>query len=132
MKNLFTWKAGVAALGLILLCAAPVSAQSTGIRADVPFAFSAANQNLPAGAYRFSLDVDQKVVRITEENGNRVWLVRLVSGGEDRGRATIDTGLLRFKRNGNSHDLRGVFPAGSMFGKSVMPSAVPKEIGPAK
>jgi hypothetical protein len=128
MKNLFSWKSAAGLLGLVALLAAPVAAQAPAVRADVPFAFTVADQTLPAGAYRFSVEFDQKLVRITEEGGNKVWLARIVAGGSDREAANLDNGLLRFSRHGDRYLLNGVWRAGAVRGAAVMPSRLPREV----
>ena len=128
MKLLFSWKSAALCAGLLVLCLAPASAQ-TAIRVDIPFAFTAANQTLPAGEYRFSVDADQRVVRIVEEHSRNIWLVRVIAGGEVRDSANIDKGMLRFTRRGMRHDLNSIWLSGSTLGTAVMRSKVPRELG---
>ena len=114
------------------LLVGPASAQTPGIKADIPFAFTAANQTLPAGEYRFWVDTDQQVVRIAEEHGKKIWLVRMVGGGEVRDRTEIDKGKLRFIRRGERLDLNGLWLSGSTRGTAVMRSRVPREMSGAR
>ena len=128
MKNLFSWKSAVGVLGMAVLMAGTSAAQSPSVRADVPFAFTVADQTLPAGAYRFSVEFDQKFVRITEEAGNKVWLARVVAGGSDRAAGDPNGGLLRFTRHGDRYLLTGIWGAGAVRGSAVMPSRLPREL----
>ena len=128
MNSLRLWKVAVCA-GLLALSAGVASAQAPGLRADVPFAFTAADQLLPAGEYRYSLDTTQTFVRIVEEYGNKIWLVRLVAGDPDRRQSNIDKGLLRFTRAGDRYYLNALWLSGSAQGKSMMPSRIPRELG---
>ena len=128
MKNVFSWKSAAVCAGLLAFCVAPAARSRAGIKADIPFAFTAANQTLPAGEYRFSVDPDQRVVRIAEEHGKKIWLVRMIAGGEVRDRSDIDRGMLRFTRRGGRHDLNGLWLSGSTLGTAVMRSRVPREL----
>jgi hypothetical protein len=128
MKNLFSWKFAAGLLGMATLIAATAAAQAPAIRADVPFAFTIADQTLPAGAYRFSVELDHKLVRITDEGGKKVWLARIVAGGFDRAGGDLNGGLLRFDRHGDRYLLSGVWRAGAVRGSAVMPSRLPREL----
>jgi hypothetical protein len=121
MKNLLL-------LGVAVLAAAPAFAQSPSIQADIPFAFTVSDQTLAAGAYRFDIDLFQRVVRIKEANGNRVWMAPVFPGGSDRAAANLHRGLLRFDRHGDRYLLNGVWAAGSTRGTAVRPSRLPREL----
>jgi hypothetical protein len=128
MNKLFSWKSAAVVLGLIVLPAVPAAAQGSAIQADIPFAFTVSDQTLPAGEYRFDVNLHQKVVRISQKSGNRVWLARLAAGGSDRSTANLDRGLLRFDRHGDRYLLSGVWAPGSARSTAVMPSRLPREL----
>jgi hypothetical protein len=131
MYRVFSWKSAAVCAGLLVLGMAPAKALTPGIRADIPFAFTAANQTLPPGEYRFSVDSDQRVVRITEEHGRKMWLVRMIAGGEVRDLHEVDKGMLRFTRRGQFRDLDGLWLSGSTLGNAVMRSKVKRELSAA-
>lgn len=125
MKKLLSWMWVAPALALPLFLATPASAQSPGVRAEIPFTFTVCDQVLPPGDYEFLKDGAS--IRITRSDSNRVWLARVVAGGEDRSSPDIDKGLLRFDRRGDLYLLRGMWRAGAKLGYAVMPSRAPRE-----
>ena len=79
-------------IAMALVAIAMPFAKAQSLRADVPFAFRAAGQTLPAGAYRVELAGRfSEVVVLTAEDGSRA-VVLLPTGGTSLGRATISTG----------------------------------------
>ena len=131
MKNLFSWKSVAVSVGLLALLAAPANAQSPAIRADVPFAFTAANQTLPPGQYRFAIEVDRMLLKITDLDGTGIWVARLVPGGSDRHVVDLEKGMLRFHQYGGRYFLSDIWRSGTVQGNALMPSRVPKELGSA-
>jgi hypothetical protein len=128
MKKLFSWKSAAVLPVLVVLLAAPAAAQTPAVRADVPFAFTVADQTFPAGVYRFSVDLDHMLVVIREERGLGIWLARLVPGDSSRPLRDTEKGLLRFYKYGDRHVLNGIWRAGSAQGNAVTPSRLPREL----
>lgn len=87
---------------------------------------------LPAGEYRFDLDFDHMLVRVRDERGTAVWLLRLTPGGGRRPLANLDTALLRFEQYGNRYVLNGIWGAGRVEGIAVTPSRIPRELAKTK
>jgi hypothetical protein len=128
MKKLFSWKSAAVLAGLVVLLAAPAAAQTPAVRAEVPFAFTVADQTFPAGEYRFLIDSDRMVVHIREERGLGIWLARLIPGASDRPKGNAEKGLLRFYKYGDRYVLNGIWRAGSAQGNAVTPSRLPREL----
>lgn len=125
MKNLLSWMSAAACLGLPLLLATPAAAQAPAIRAEVPFTFTVCDQVLPPGEYEFLKEGSS--IRITRTDSTKIWLARVVGGGEDRSSQNLDKGMLRFDRHGDRYLLRGMWRAGATSSYAVMPSRVPRE-----
>lgn len=119
MKHLFSWKSNAVALGLALVCAAAASAQS-GMRVDVPFAFTAGNRVLPAGEYRVVVDATHGYSRILPADGQAVCVVQLTPGTAERDGAKAGRGVLRFEKHGSRYTLVGIWQAGSVAGNEVV------------
>lgn len=123
MKNLFFCTLAIA---LLAVCAAPVYAQSTAFRADVPFAFTVGNTVLPAGQYQFSVEPRQTLTRIVPVDSRKVSFAML-SAGEYRSAATLEKGLLRFEKYGQHYILSAIWGAGSQAGNRVVGAKRPVE-----
>jgi hypothetical protein len=128
MKNLF---AVTVALALLVVWAAPVAAQPA-MRVDIPFAFTAGNQSLPAGEYRFTIDHDRMLTTIAPLDGSDVHLVRLVPGASERKSTAVEKGLLRFEKYGERYVLSEIWRPGSTAGKTVTGKRPPRELANAK
>jgi hypothetical protein len=129
MKNI-SWTFALACLGLMILLAAPAAAQANGVRAEIPFAFTVADQTLPAGAYRIDIEKSHSIARIRSEDGKGVWVARLVVGAIDR-TGNLDGGRLRFTKHGERYILRDIWKAGSRLSEPVAPSRLPRELSNA-
>ena len=62
---------------LTLLAALSVYAQTRTLRAEVPFAFSAAGKQFPAGQYAFVPDIGSQMIRLTGADGKNVAVVMI-------------------------------------------------------
>lgn len=117
----------ILALALALLTTAAV-AQNTGaiLRADVPFAFVAGKQVIPAG---------QVVVRETGINNNTLWVgnddaksgTLLIPNRSESLRAAGQT-MLVFHKYGNQYFLAGVEREGDQSGYAFPTSTTEKEL----
>lgn len=128
MKRLNFWIIAAVCLGVTVLGAVPAAAQTSSVEAEIPFAFVVGDQLLPAGGYRFIVETDHKLTRITELSGKRVWQVRLIAGGTDRSESSLEKGLLRFTKIGDRYLLNTIWRAGYLTGSNVMRSKLPREL----
>ena len=62
---------------LTLLAALCVYAQTSTVRANIPFAFSAAGKQFPAGQYGFVPDIGSQMIRLTGADGKNVAVVMI-------------------------------------------------------
>ncbi len=124
-KNCF-WKSLGVALSL-LPWAAPAGAQTPGMRANIPFAFTVANHVLPAGEYQIAVDTGFMLSRITPMNSNEVYVVRLVPGGSSRPAVHLENGMLQFRKYGQRYVLAGIWRGGSIVGNAVAGARPPRE-----
>src|SRR3712207_871114 len=111
MKSLLSWTSLMAALTLALFCAAPGFAQ-TSMRVDVPFAFTAGEQFLPAGEYWITVESNHMLSVITSTDGKNRCLVTLVPGASNRPTPGLDRGLLSFEKHGVRYVLTGIWRPG--------------------
>lgn len=122
MKKLLSGKAALAALSLAVLgLAAPAGAQ-TIMRANIPFAFVAGNQSLPAGAYSFVVDTTFSICRIDSLRDGSMHPVRFVPGATRRPGANPDGGVVQFKKYGDRYVLNAVWKPGSADGLAAITS----------
>lgn len=98
----------LAALALMLVAASAGAQNSTQVQATVPFAFEVAGQVMPAGDYRFSLNLANNTVIITGAHANSV---AFLSGFE--GRLAERKSYLRFERVGSDWSLFQIAFSGS-------------------
>ena len=100
-----------------LLCAATHASAQTSASVNIPFAFSADNQYVPAGSYQLQWLSDRFLaLRNTRTNTNQVLMVRPEAG------SVIETrGRLVFQRAGKRNYLVQVWAAGtSMHSEMVV------------
>lgn len=122
MMKLHSGKAALAALGLAVLgFAAPANAQ-TILRADVPFAFVAGDQALPAGTYNFVLDANFSFCHIYSLSDGSTHPVRFVPGTTRPRNVNADRGVLQFQKYGNRYFLSEVWKPGNPDGLTAIAS----------
>lgn len=120
LRNLLGTSIVIAALGLV-----PAFAQSTmRVTADIPFAFSAGNQSLPAGQYTFVADGNSAVARLQDQAG-KTSVVFMTN--PDTGSGTVKEAVLKFNRYGNKSYLAGVWSAVGDSGRILPKTAGEKE-----
>jgi hypothetical protein len=95
-------------LATSLLCAAPHAAAQTSASFTVPFAFSANNQEVPAGSYNIQLQNRFLYLRSLKTTKTVILMVR----PDDSARMT-DTGRLVFQRYGRRNYLKQVWIGGT-------------------
>jgi hypothetical protein len=105
-------KSKLVILGTIVLLSVVTIALTRGVayaetdetlKANVPFAFYAGNQVMPAGNYSIGIDVENSLVTITDHDGrNRGILLATTTGDGSDGYALV------FDHNGGQYFLRGL------------------------
>jgi len=122
MKKLYLGKATLAAIGLAALAlAAPASAQ-TVMRVNIPFAFVAGAESLPAGAYNFVLDANFSLCHIDSFNDGSMHAVHFVPGAARKQDSHTDGGVVQFQKYGDRYFLSGLWKPGNQDGFAVIPS----------
>jgi hypothetical protein len=111
MNNLISKAAILMTAAVFALVAmSPASAQTSAVRANVPFEFHAGNQLMPAGEYQIALDpVSRRVEVRGVEGGAGAYLA--ASQSTDAGEVGAS---LAFHRYGNTYFLREVRNGGSL------------------
>ena len=114
------------AVGLMLLTVVSASAQITHqIRVNVPFSFSAAGKNHPAGNYALEFDKERNLL-ILSRYGSTPTILRTVTSREYKGEPTY----LRFQRYGTDWFLKEVTFSG--IGQELAPSKTERELARSK
>jgi len=113
----------IAALAVIL--AAPVSAQSTAVRANVPFDFMVGGLTLPAGAYEFGMATQSGVLRVTSESGATSAMVGSTASSEVAGRSDV---VVEFHRYGNDYFLYRIWNGTTNRGREIPASHMEREL----
>jgi hypothetical protein len=132
MKTPFSWKSLTVALTLAFVLTAPVFAQPSTIRVNVPFAFNAGSQSLPAGVYRVTVDSEHMLSYIAAADNTARFVVRLLPGGPNRDPVKIEQGLLRFEKNGARYVMIGIWRPGFTEGYRIArPRPLTELAGPA-
>lgn len=109
---------GVAAF----LCSTPARAQVTTMHVDIPFAFVAGNQVLPAGSYRVTVDQDFRRLRFDAKADVNTYLARLSTATDSRPSEKIERGTLRFACYDGQYFLINVWRPGQEEGNRVQAS----------
>ena len=119
-----TLRAMVVALGLLLVVSA-AKAQSTNVRANIPFDFVVGNQTLSAGTYQLS-SIDN-VRGITVRNlANRE--ARMVLTHDASKLQPSDNTVLIFHRMGDEYFLSEIWVEGNSRGVEVPQSKIEKQM----
>ena len=96
------------ALALLFVAASANAQNSILVRATVPFTFEVAGQVMPAGDYRFSLNLTNGLVMISDQIGNSVSFLSSYEGQLEDGRSS-----LQFGEDGNARHLLQITFAGA-------------------
>ena len=116
----------MAVIGLmILVSAASAFAQTAPLRANIPFAFTAGEQVLPAGVYR--VVIDSQFRRLDVRSINAISGVVLSANKQFRGHSP-DTATLIFHKYGNTYFLKQVWPAGRNDGYGLPATSAEREM----
>lgn len=112
-----------AALVLIGAIGAPsATAQSTGVRAEVPFEFYAAGKLFPAGTYTLT-QVNPGTLRLSDSRGRAIFVPA------DRALANPDEhNWIVFNQYGKKNFLAGAYWSGSSLSLRVPPSQGEREV----
>jgi hypothetical protein len=123
MKNSIFGKAMFAALGAAsLLFVAPAGAQVSTMRMEIPFAFVAGDQVLPAGQYVVTVDQDFNRCLFVNQSDTTAQMIRLLSATKSRPLGKTALGTLQFTRYGGQHFLSAVWRPGHEGGNQVVAS----------
>jgi len=94
------------ALSLGAALSGPAAAQAQSVTVNVPFDFSANDQNVPAGTYRISLQAPRYLSFVDTQSTKKQYLMLVQPTGEQNGQ---DGGRLIFRRYGDSNYLYQVW-----------------------
>ncbi len=129
MKNATSKMIGLFAFGLVVLSAAiPANAQVSTMRVQVPFAFLAGAEKLPAGDYEFRVNADFRFVDIRSMKESVPHRVALTGGLMPGKEAPAEAGYASFYKNGQDYSLRGLWRTGAPVGYLAAPSKAEKEM----
>jgi hypothetical protein len=126
--KLFTAKAALAAIGASLVLAASASAQTSVMRVDIPFAFSAGDETFPAGVYSVRMDQPFNRAMLLSGTQTRTTMVRLRLAAADRSPLNAVDGKLLFNRYGERYVLAEVWAPGRVEGWRTNTSRLEKEL----
>jgi hypothetical protein len=122
MKNLLGCLS-VAALAVVL--AAPLPAQSVGLKANVPFDFVVGGRTLPAGSYDFGLLSRGGVLRVMSESGSAS---AMTASRVDTTTRSQNATKIEFHRYGNEYFLYRVCDGGATNAIEVPVSRTEREL----
>lgn len=130
MKNSTLSKAVLIAISLFVLAAVtPLSAETTWMRAQVPFQFLAGDKLLPAGQYEVELNPTSNRMTIRPMDGGAGMFLSI--GSTELTRTTADRGTLVFYKYGSRYVLRRVWNSGSVQGFEFPKSNTEREMAKA-
>ena len=113
----------MAALAVVL--AAPISAQSIAVRANVPFDFIVSGHTRPAGDYEFGMLSQGGVLRVKSESGKASAVTSSLTDRDGGSRTAV---LVEFHRYGNEYFLYKVWNGGANLGREIPASRMEKEV----
>jgi hypothetical protein len=126
MRNLTVKTVVLGALSLVLLAAAPASAEPRSMRFDIPFAFLAGDEVLPPGSYLVQVSGGFNL-RVLSDADTKVRYVPLSYQAISRKLADSEPGVLRFEKLGDRYILRAVFSSSKSDGYPVKKSKTEME-----
>jgi hypothetical protein len=113
-----------AALALSLGAALPEPAEAQSVTANIPFDFSANDQNVPAGTYRISLQDPRYLLFVDTQSTKKQYLMLVQPNWEQNSQ---DGGRLIFRRYGDSNYLYQVWMPGQGAGRQFVRSRAEQE-----
>jgi len=129
MKNLLSKVSVLTAIGFAaLLVATPATAETSLLRADIPFAFVAGDVSLPAGQYVFKMTGQFGVLQFWSQQDTKIEHVYLKPGFVLREDANVAEGKLIFRQYGNTYVLNGVWGPDSREGRVLKTSKTEIEL----
>jgi hypothetical protein len=102
----------------------PAAAQDQSVTVNVPFDFSANDQNVPAGTYRISLQAPRYLSFVDTQSAKTQYLMLVQPTGEQNSK---DRGRLLFRRYGDSNYLYQVWMPGQGEGRQFVRSRAEQE-----
>ncbi len=122
ISSILTCAALTLSLGAALSGSAAAQAQSVTV--NIPFNFSANDQNVPAGTYRISLQAPRYLSFVNTQSTKNQYLMLVQPTGEQNG---LDGGRLTFRRYGDSNYLYQVWMPGQGEGRQFVRSRAEQE-----
>src|ERR1700751_3423862 len=112
------------ALSLSPALSGPAAAQTQSGTINIPFDFSANDQNVPAGTYRISLQAPRYLSFVDTQSTKKQYLMLVQPNWEQNSK---DWGRLLFRRYGDSNYLYQVWMPGQGAGRQFVRSRAEKE-----
>jgi hypothetical protein len=112
------------ALSLGAALSGPAAAQTQSVTVNIPFDFSANNQNVPAGTYRISLQTPRYLSFVDTQSTKTQYLMLVQPTWEQNSQ---DGGRLIFRRYGDSNYLYQVWMSGQGAGRQFVRSRTEQE-----
>ena len=112
------------ALSLGAALSGPAAAQAQSVTVNIPFDFSANDQNVPAGKYRISLQAPWHLFFVDTQSTKKQYLMVVQPTWEQNSQ---DGGRLIFRRYGDSHYLYQVRMPGQGAGRQFVRSRAEQE-----
>jgi hypothetical protein len=112
------------ALSLGAALSGPAAAQAQSVTVNIPFDFSANDQNVPAGTYRISLQDPRYLSFVHTQSTKKQYLMVVQPTWEQNSQ---DGGRLLFRRYGDSNYLYQVWMPGQGAGRQFVRSRTEQE-----
>jgi hypothetical protein len=112
------------ALSLGAALSGPAAAQTQSVTVNIPFDFSANDQNVPAGTYRISLQTPRYLSFVDTQSTKTQYLMLVQPTWEQNSK---DWGHLIFRRYGDSNYLYQVWMPGQGAGRQFVRSRTEQE-----
>jgi hypothetical protein len=122
ISSVFTSAALALSLGAAL--SRPAAAQAQSVTVNIPFGFSANDQNVPAGTYRISLQDPRYLSFVDTQSTGKQHLMLVQPTWEQNSQ---DGGRLIFRRYGDSNYLYQVWMPGQGAGRQFVRSRTEQE-----